>query len=224
VTGIREIARGLGWPALTGSPTTDLGWPDEDRVSRETSRLQATGRPASSGSTDGPQLRSEPSGESRSRAVGADAHAPMAGAPSAGGASAVLDGVNGDTPVAAAGEEQSEQSKEAAVQTVVPTAAPQEEAPEVSAPEVSAPEVSVPDVPALQGTVSEGAVSEGAVSEESAPEFLAPGAEATPASAAPARCGHGRGARWPHDHDGRPRSSRGRRCGGRRGACRRRFT
>ena len=179
MTGIREIARGLGWPALTGSPTTDLGWPDEDRVSRETSRLQATGRPASSGRTDGPPVRPETSGESRSRAAGGVAQAPIAGAPSAGGASAALDGVNGDVPVAPAGEEQSEQSKEAAVQTVVPTAAPEEDATEVSALEVS-----VPDGPAQAGTVSEGAESEGAVSEEGAPEFHAPGAEATPARAA----------------------------------------
>ena len=36
VTQTRELDRGLGWPGLTGFTTSPLGWPEEDRVSRET--------------------------------------------------------------------------------------------------------------------------------------------------------------------------------------------
>jgi chromosome partitioning protein len=41
VTQTRELTRGLGWPALTGATTSPLGWPAEDRVSRETSTVRA---------------------------------------------------------------------------------------------------------------------------------------------------------------------------------------
>ena len=139
MTGTREITQGLGWPALTGSPTTDLGWPDEDRVSRETTRLQVTEKHACPGRTDGPPARSGPSGESRPQAAGAVAQVPRVVAPAPGGANAVLGGNNGDTAVSVAVEEQWEQPKEAAVQTVVPAAAPEEDVAEVNVPDGTAP-------------------------------------------------------------------------------------
>ena len=164
MTGTREITQGLGWPALTGSPTTDLGWPDEDRVSRETTRLQVTEKHASPGRTDGPPARSGPSGESRPQAAGAVAQVPRVVAPAPGGANAVLGGNNGDTAVSVAVEEQWEQPKEAAVQTVVPAAAPEEDAAEVNVPDGTAPQ--------------------GPAAEEGAPDSQAVGAQATPAGAA----------------------------------------
>ena len=36
---IRVLERGLGWPGLTGTSTAPLGWPAEDRVSRETAAV-----------------------------------------------------------------------------------------------------------------------------------------------------------------------------------------
>ena len=36
MTQTRQLTRGLGWPGLTGTTTTPLGWPGDDRVSRET--------------------------------------------------------------------------------------------------------------------------------------------------------------------------------------------
>ncbi len=45
VAEVRTVAPGLGYPRLTGPPTTPLGWPAPDRVSRETSPLASPDQP-----------------------------------------------------------------------------------------------------------------------------------------------------------------------------------
>src|SRR4051794_6597346 len=45
-TEVRTAAPGLGFPRLSGPPTTTLGWPGEDRVSRETSTATPPARAA----------------------------------------------------------------------------------------------------------------------------------------------------------------------------------
>ena len=62
MTETRRLERGLGWPGLVGTRTAPLGWPAEDRVSRETD-VEAS-PPSTSSGPGVPSESTAPSGSS----------------------------------------------------------------------------------------------------------------------------------------------------------------